>query len=122
MIWIDQVVSSGTCFVRVDQRKHYFSGDSVRQSTFIEWIAQSYGFCRAYDMYLEGKDSHLNKAYLVSFNKVKFSQSSIQDKDEVFIEVSLFKEMGNVSIVVGKVYSKDKDIVYCDATVKIYSE
>lgn len=122
MVWVDHVISPTECLVKADQKKHYFTGEYVRQSSFIEWIAQSYGFCRAYEKKISGDESGLSAAYMVSFNKVKFSEQSIKDQEEVFIEVSLSDKMGAISIVNGKVYSKDKDIIYCEASVKLYSE
>ena len=122
MVWIDQVISPGVCLVIADQKKHYFSGDFVRQSAYIEWIAQSYGFSGAYEQYLQGTKTSLSKSFLVSFNKAVFSEENIKDQEEVIIEVSLIKEMEQLSVVSGRIYSKEKNIIYCEASVKLYSE
>lgn len=122
MVWIDQVISSGVCLVIADQKKHYFTGDFVRPSSYIEWIAQSYGFSKAYDKYQTGNSDSLQSAYLASFNKVTFSEELIKDQEEVFIEVTLDTELGAISVINGKVYSKEKNIIYCEASVKLYSK
>jgi predicted hotdog family 3-hydroxylacyl-ACP dehydratase len=122
MVWIDQVISPGVCLVKVDREKHYFSQGVVRQSAYIEWIAQSYGFSRAYEKHLDGgKSNSLSKAYLVSFNKAVFSEQSIKDQDEVIVEVSLVKELDDISVVSGKVFSRDKKVMFCEAFVKLYA-
>ena len=122
MVWIDEVMDVGRCRVFVDRKKHYYSKDRVRQSTYIEWIAQAYGFSSAYERKSSGSLSPMKAAYLVSFNKATFSAESISEGEEIYIEVSKDGEMGAISIVKGKVYSKEKNITYCEAYVRLYSE
>lgn len=122
MIWIDEVVAVGLCKVLADSRKHYFSRGHVRQSTFIEWIAQAYGFSSAYEKKQSGNITPMKAAYLVSFNKATFSPESISDGEEIYIEVTKDAEMGAISIVNGRVFSKAKNLTYCEASVRLYSE
>lgn len=122
MVWVDSVVSPGVCLIKADKKKHYFSEGVVRQSAYIEWIAQAYGFSMAYEQHLLDQSHKLCSAYLVSFNKAKFSHESILDQDEIIVEVSLIKKMDEISAINGKIYSSDKGILYCEATVKVFSE
>ena len=119
-VWIDHVIGPGLCQVLATKDKHYFSGEFVRQSTYIEWIAQSFGFGQAFELKLQGKKKSLDGALLVSVKCANFSKEYIRDQEEVFIEVVQTLDLGNVAVIDGKVYSKRKKYCVLRSNFKAY--
>lgn len=125
MIWIDKVISytnkSATCLINVRKNKLYFSKGEVRQSSYIEWIAQSFGYADANRLKDLGQKRLLDNAFLVGIMNVSFSENKIMDEVEIFVDVKLLRVVGPISFIEGKVYSRATQNTYCEATIKIFS-
>jgi len=80
MVWVDQIcqwdLQGGTSLIRLDPKAHYMDHEGVRQSSVVEWIAQTYGFVRACQSQAaqEPSDAEISRAYLVSFKNLSFSE------------------------------------------------
>lgn len=125
MVWIDYVLSAseegGECLVVCDKTKHYFSDSGVRQSAFIEWMAQGYGFvCAQYAVQIS-KQQTLEKAFLVGVDKMTFVDKAIRSGDQIIVSVKKQRMIGPISYVEGKVYSKKSGDVFAEAIIKLFS-
>ena len=125
MIWIDYVIEShdtgGTCLVIVNKYKHYFGEEELRQSSFIEWMAQGFGFLNALKV-KQGKAAQgaVTNAFLVGFNNVTFGQILPQESEELLIITNATRSIGPITYIEGKVQSKESGIVYCEALLKLF--
>lgn len=125
MVWIDYVMEAhedgGVCLVTVDPQKHYFSDSGVRQSAFIEWMAQGYGFvCAEYYAKLDVKQT-LEKAFLVGVEKMNFSGKMPVAGEEILISVKKIRMVGPISYVEGKISSRKTGMVYTESVIKLFS-
>lgn len=125
MVWIDSVLSAdaegGVALVIVDKDKHYCDKDGVRQSSFIEWIAQGFGFVNALLAKNNPSNSPIKNAFLVGFNNVTFN-SSLPKAGEALLITTLHKRtIGPISYIEGTVTSKDSGVVYCEGQIKLFS-
>lgn len=125
MVWVDFVVpsmeDSGECIVILDEEKLYFSNGEVRQSAYIEMMAQSFGFINAYREKVAGNDQMLKDAFLVGFEKVSYGDYLPKNGDKLSIQISLNRQIGPVSYINGLITNEDKSITYCGATLKLFS-
>lgn len=124
MIWIDYVTEShergGTCLVIVDKNKHYFGDEKLRQSSFIEWMAQGFGFSNALKI-KEGKaEGSVSNAFLVGFTNVTFGQILPQELEELLVITNATRTIGPITYIEGKVQSKENGVVYCEAQLKLF--
>jgi predicted hotdog family 3-hydroxylacyl-ACP dehydratase len=127
MEWIDEVQEftkdEGVCLVHSKEGKLYCDGSSVRQSSCLEFIAQSYGFIVASNIRKEtGKVVMIDSAYLVGMRKVSFSSCEPQVGETLKINIIKEREIGEISFVRGSVVGQETGTVYCSATLKLYSE
>lgn len=124
MLWVDYIVSAredgGECLIKLDKSKHYFSENGLRQTAYIEWMAQGFGFVSA--MY-HSQNNHqsIEKAFLVAIEKMSFSEIMPVEGDEVMVEVKHIRTVGPLSYVEGRVYLKEKDLTYCRGLLKLFS-
>lgn len=125
MIWIDYVVEShetgGTCLVIVDKSKYYFGEEKLRQSSFIEWMAQGFGFSNALKVKQGKAEGSVTNAFLVGFNSVIFGQTLPQESEELLITTNATRSIGPITYIEGKVQSKESGVVYCEAQLKLFS-
>jgi predicted hotdog family 3-hydroxylacyl-ACP dehydratase len=125
MIWIDKVLTytneSATCLVNLEKNKLYFTNDEIRQSSYIEWIAQSFGYADANRLKDLGQKKSLKNAFLVGITNARFSDQKVRDENEIMIDVKLLRIVGPISFIEGKVYSNITKNVYCEATLKVFS-
>ncbi len=125
MIWIDKVLTytskSATCLVKAQKNKLYFTNGEIRQSSYIEWIAQSFGYADANRLKDLGQKKSLHNAFLVGITNAHFSKEKIKDEMEILIDVKLLRVVGPISFIEGKVYSEMTKNIYCEATLKVFS-
>ncbi|MEA9357191.1 hypothetical protein SHI21_13280 [Bacteriovorax sp. PP10] len=125
MVWIDYVVEAnetgGTCLVIVDKNKYYFGEEQVRQSSFIEWMAQGFGFSNALKVKQGLAQGSVTNAFLVGFNNVKFGDTLPQEAEELLITTNATRSIGPITYIEGKVQSKVSGVIYCEAQLKLFS-
>jgi predicted hotdog family 3-hydroxylacyl-ACP dehydratase len=125
MIWIDYVLEAsaegGTCIVVIDDKKHYYFEENIRQSSYIEWMAQGFGFVNACFIKEQKINSSIRNAFLVGFNNVYFSDSLPENQESILIITNLTRTIGPISYVAGRVQSKETGFVYCEAQIKLFS-
>ncbi len=125
MVWVDYVLSAegngGECLVKLDQKKHYFADAGLRQTAFIEWMAQSFGFVNALHCRQNDSQAGLQKAFLVAVEKMTFAEVMPVDGDELIVSVKHVRTIGPISYVEGRVFARNTETVYCEATIKLFS-
>jgi predicted hotdog family 3-hydroxylacyl-ACP dehydratase len=125
MVWIDYVLEAhaegGVSMVIVDEAKHYYSDVGVRQSSFIEWMAQGFGFVNAQFVKEGNLESTIKNAFLVGFNNVIFSETLPHAGEALIITTTHKRTIGPISYIDGKVESKDSGKIYCEAQLKLFS-
>ncbi|OUR99684.1 hypothetical protein A9Q84_01275 [Halobacteriovorax marinus] len=125
MVWIDYVIpsigDSGECVVVLDESKMYFTKGELRQSSYIELMAQSFGFINAHREQLAGRTEMLDQAFLVGFDKVFYEDAMPKVGDKLIVSVTLNRQVGPVSYINGVITNEDKSVKYCSATLKLFS-
>ena len=118
MVWISSVISAdetgGTCEVDLDPNAHYFSGQGIRQSSPIEWMAQGLGYALAV-----GANLKSSKAYLVALTDVEYCEEatwkewndSIKTGGRVQVKVKAVRVMASIKMVVGEVMSTEGQLL-----------
>src|SRR5688572_24826851 len=107
MVWVNNVLwaneTEGEGEVVVDPQAHYCHGNTIRPSSFIEWVAQSYGFCRAAYNHQKGINAVLKKAYLAAFQDFTFPSRAIAatPKTRLIIHTKVIRQLGPISLVEG---------------------
>ncbi len=132
MAWIDEVVSltgsTGTCRVLIDKNAHYCDeNERLRESTAIEWIAQSYAYVGSLIGLRDRADDikPSTKMFLVGVKDLILDPNFIripQNLNEVHIEVEPFRSLGPVCIVSGKVLDPKTHQIYAEGQVKVFSQ
>lgn len=117
MIWVDEVLeaSSGergliaTCKVDIRRDRGFVAGNgAVRPSAVVEWIAQGYGFAKAFRRREEGFGlAGFGRAFLVAIANCEVNLEGIEGQDAVLVHVEEVREMHPAYIVDGRVTSLD---------------
>jgi len=113
MVWIDWVTaygpSAGECIVDIKEDALYMSPDGLRQSSLIEFIAQTYGFvwiCHV-TRNLDPTSKGMSVAMLAAFKDVKFAPPSVLRKvkagDSLVCKISGIRNMGPITGFRGQV-------------------
>ena len=111
MVWVDEVVAvtptHGECSVKLNKTALYMSSEGLRQSSMIEWLAQSFAYVRA-TQHLCGllpPVAKPNRVFLVGVRDAKYSVPFSQLKlteDSVFrIRVGNIRERPLFSFLTG---------------------
>lgn len=131
MVWVDEVHSysdtGGETSVKIKTEGLYMSSKGgLRQSSCLEFIAQSYGFISICHMQFSGtpRAGAPKRAFLASFNEAKFASEevmrSVKPGDEIRIEVLGARAMGPIILFQGKV-RRGSDLL-CETRMKVFSE
>lgn len=126
MEWIDEVHEfddvRGVCLVYINATRLYCSNNMLRQSSCIEFIAQSFGFVTAANIKKKtGLVTPVDSAFLVGITKAKFCSTLVKANEIVLIETIKEREIGQIAFVKGIVRTKSGEII-CEATLKLYSD
>lgn len=125
MVWIDYVLSAhaegGEAMVLIDPKKHYCNESQVRQSSFIEWIAQGFGFTNALYVRENKTEGSIKNAFLVGFNNVIFSDVTPCSLERLIITTQVTRVIGPIIYINGDVKSQDQSTTYCQAQIKLFS-
>lgn len=127
MVWVDEVswVTSdeGECIAEVKKTAHYMSTQGLRQSTLLEWMAQSFAFVSV-SQALSGfvpMEEMPEKAYLVAVRGLKFPATLPKSGEKVKIWVGKPRCLGPLSLFEAKI-SNSAGVVVTQAQLKVYVE
>jgi hypothetical protein len=112
----------GTCAMTVDPGGHYCDEEGLRVSSFIELMAQSFGYVRAAQLRfgLITGQTPPTRAYLVAVQDAVFREISARPGDTLEIRVSDFREFGAITAFKASV-SCDSGANLATASLKIFS-
>jgi len=131
MVWVDQVLdysdTEGETCLTVKSEGHYMDPQgSMRPSSCLEFIAQSYGFISICQREFSGNPikSAPKRAFLASFNDAKFAAQSVMKSvkpgDVLNIKVTSVRAMGPIILFSGQV-RRGTDTL-CETRMKVFSE
>ncbi len=129
LLWIDQVVWSqeneGVCSVILKKNAHYFDSQKVRASSFLEWMAQAYGFIRACSVLTQNETSQkLKKTYLAAVNDFEIFEENeihlVEDK-KLSIHIKTVKDLSPLFSIAGEIRTEE-GIVLAKGNLKVYAE
>lgn len=130
-VWVDEVISitdnGGEGLVRLNNSANYSDGrGNIRDSSFIEWMAQSYGFicaCQGLAGLVSAKEKP-TKAFLVQVTDFDLSDdpssSQIIEGDWMTVRIQRTHQVGPIALVEGQVLSS-KNIVIARAKLKLFA-
>ncbi len=128
MVWVDHVLSgdqaSGSCRITLNPKAHYCSETSLRQSSLIEWIAQSFGYVRA-----AVTDLTSSRAYLAAVRDVEFCEEKVwnqfacnlKEGDTATVHVKILRTLSPITLAAGEVYGPEGTLLV-KASFKLYIE
>src|SRR3989338_2473617 len=127
MVWVDELQSveigptglQASLIVNL-QRPRYFHHypAKVRPSALIEWIAQSYGFAKAYAAHRTGETGGLKRAYLVGITEAEVCSAGLETESAVVVKVVEVRELPPACIVDGEITNIRGDRIYGKARIK----
>lgn len=131
-LWIDEVVSvapnEGVCRVHLKAAAHYADARGrIRDSSFVEWIAQAYGFVAACHILcgIAPEEKLPEKTFLVQVRDLELSEdpaaSLIFDGDWICVHVKRTHRLGPLALIEGEVRSS-KDVLLAGAKLKLYAK
>lgn len=123
-IWVDSVLeadsNSGSCEVNLHENKNYFSEGGLRSSSYIEWMAQSYGFVKAYQELSKSKSSDQPKrVFLVAVKDFELMEKS--DSKKFVVSVRQTHQLGPMALVSAQVTDGDGKVV-AKGELKLFAE
>ena len=128
-IWIHQVLDagldSGSCAVLYSENAPFAKNNSLLESAYLEWIAQSCGYVSAaqfkFGILTQGS---LKDAFLAAVKKFEIFDipQNLKNGDIFEIHVRSTHKMGPVTVVEGKVYfAKDNEKkLLAQASLKLF--
>ena len=127
MVWVKKILWSdedgGECLVDLNEIPLASSGGFLRQSSMIEIMAQSFGFVMAhYHYHLKSQYTGFKKTFVISYKKMSFSNHHIKEDKTLRIKVKKEREVSTIAFVNGEVYSTDRQYLYCQGQLKLFSE
>jgi hypothetical protein len=126
-VWVDEVLhvdaTSGTCCAYYSEEATYASKGSLLPSTYLEWMAQSYGYISAAQHRLEliNNQGDLKDAFLAAIKNFEILSlpSAIQEGDRFEIKMRATHSVGPVTLVDGKVEKNGK--LMASASLKLFA-
>ena len=129
-VWIDEVTDAtlegGACAVTLREDAPYFGPDGLRRSSFLEFMAQAFGYLRAAQSaagLLPGRPAP-TKAFLVSIQDAVFTESANllpPPGTRLAIELTGAREVGPITLFSAAVKSPGGDVIV-RARLKVFSE
>lgn len=128
-VWVDEVTwaqpDQGECRIIFKEDAHYIDNGFIRDTSFIEWMAQAYGYvcaCQVLSGLATGK-TKAQKAYLVGIRNFTppLLQVAAGTGDWVRCWVRKTNELGPIELVEGKVFSSTGELI-ATAQLKVFSQ
>ncbi len=127
MVWVDEVIvadeTGGTCRVDLKHDGLYLTDGSLRPSSLIELMAQSFGYIIAANQRRSPSDGpKISKAFLISISNSKLEyRPDIGAGRSVNVHISNVRTIGSVTLFNGSVLLSDGTPLGT-ADLKVYSE
>lgn len=138
LLWIDKVdwsnINEGVCSLLLNKEAHYFDFEKIRNSSFLEWMAQAYGFIRACSTLTKTKNTeskNLQKTFLAAVNHFEieahqWGASKLHAKDllqnkKIFIHMKTVKELAPLFSISGEIKNEDGCLL-AKGNLKVYAE
>lgn len=127
MVWIDEVgeafEAGGECFVTLKADGLYFSGERLRRTSLIEFIAQGFGYLSAARVLRAGAEPpKASKAFLVSVSKCQISPTeALKAGDRLRVVLADSKSLGPITLFYGSVVGPTGE-EFCRAHLKVFAE
>ena len=102
------------------QKKHYFEQGHFKLSAFIEFMAQSYALVLAHS-YKKNPNAKLKNAFIVGLEKIEFQEDRFFHGKKLFIDTKVKNYLDPFRYIEGKVISEDESQIYCQGTLKLFS-
>lgn len=126
-IWIHDVVevdeTSGSCRVVYTQKSPFAKGSSILESSYIEWMAQSFGYVTAAQkkLGLLPSQGDLQQAFLAAIKNFEISEvpTNLKEGDTFVVKVKATHVVGPVTLVEGSV-EKDSKVI-ATAQLKLFA-
>lgn len=131
MVWIDDVITysekAGECTLRLKADAPYMTtGDRLRPSSCLEFIAQAYGFISVchHLFILDPNSKPLTKAFLASLKDAVLPEAEalaqLKVGDQLRISISGVRQMGPIVLFNGEVKCHER--LVCSAQMKVFKE
>ena len=125
MLWIDYFIKaqgedSGRCLVVLNQKKHYFKQGHFKPLALIEFIAQSYALILAHS-YKKRPSAKLKNAFIIGFENIEFQEGQFVHGQKLYIDTKVKNYLDHFRYIEGKVLSEDESQIYCQGTLKLFS-
>ena len=126
-IWIDEVLrvdaTSGSCGVRYSKKAPYAQENSILESAYLEWMAQSFGYiCAAqYRLELIKNEGEVQDAFLAAVRNYQVLEIPKQiNEGEVFeVAMKATHRVGPVTMVEGTIIKDGK--ILATANLKLFA-
>jgi predicted hotdog family 3-hydroxylacyl-ACP dehydratase len=125
MVWIDEVTAAsdtgGECRIKVKPDALYMSDGNLRPSSYIEFLAQSFGYTSAAHARANGSDATApKKAFLVSVSRCETAPDA-EGVSEIRVILTNVKPVGAIVLFDGEVLDQNSRVL-CRASLKVYAE
>jgi len=126
-VWIHEVVkvdeNSGTCSVVFSKTANFADGSSVLESSYLEWMAQSFGYVSAAQSKLGvlKMQGDLDQAFLAAVKNYQILElpCNLQDGSVFYVSVKATHVVGPVTLVEGRIELDSK--VLATAQLKLFA-
>lgn len=128
-IWVDEIIevteNGGQCRVRLESSGLYLDDHGLRQSSLIEFMAQSYGYIRAAQLRLGFLSDRPppNRAFLVAIQDAVFRAEPARPGvgDALTITASDIRELGPITAFNAVVFN-EMGALLASAKLRIFSD
>lgn len=125
-IWVDEILETRTGWgrgrVKLNPTANYFSPEGLRQTAFIEWIAQCYGYVTILND-LTGIQfaAQAPKTFIAEIKQAQFFHSHVDFSHlkEMSIEVHCTHDFGLLKVIQGKIFDAE-DVLLAQVDMKVY--
>jgi len=130
-VWVDEVLSvtadGGDCRIILKNSANYSDGKgSIRESSFIEWMAQGFGFvcaCQALAGIVSAQEKP-EKAFLVQISDFELNSdpdsNHFTEGDWMIARVKRTHQVGPIALVDGEIISS-KNVTVARAKLKVFA-
>lgn len=128
-IWIDSILENelrrSVGQVRLNSKAHYFSPSGFRETSCIEFVAQTYGYSVILNDFLNLEDSNqVQKAFIAEVKNVDFffkdHPYALVENEILNVEVLCTHHFGELKVVQGQVFHKSR--LLAKMNLKLYSK
>lgn len=130
MVWVDQVdrveKDSGECSLRIQEDGLYRSLEGIRQSSLIEWVAQSFGYLSAAQVILgmRSQSQQPKQVFLAGLRDARFYDLENEDElnpgRKITIKIEGAREIGPLTLFDGSVLTESGKLIF-QVNLKVFA-